>query len=306
MEPTHPSSFGPHDDPERGEHLGDRSRGPQPFGFRPDPLLAELRSGQYDSMRLEAVVSLFCADMAESQPTSPGSPKIVSDVSPEIEQLEGAVRSFFWPASGEHKTVVRERFETVFKVVQAAIAEHLGGDTSRQDHARVVLHSIVFSEAVSCLTSNNLSAAMRDLEWSVDTSILRPFEHHIDQELGRIAALNRVGQLPPELLQKAASARIDQRAHEAESALKAIDARLDELSQLFFPLTQQAIDELGSWVPGQSSEYLAELHDYVRSRFALPFSQALSDVRHDSRLAISKGVGKLEAALPSGASGTEI
>lgn len=294
MEPTHSSPVDPHEEPESGERQSAQPEHQPPFGLRPDPLLAELRLGQYDAIRLEATISLFCADIADAQRTSRADAPPPAQQSFDAEQLVGPIRGFLWQAYDADVPVVRERFETVTEVIRNALAEQLGDDSTLQEYARVALHSVAFSEVASCLTSNNLSAAIRDLDYQVDATLVRPFQHHIEQELDRIASLNRAGKLPPDLLHKAVSARIDQRLQEAQAALTAIDARLNELSRLFLPLTEQAVNEFSGWIPEQSPDYLSDLVDYVRSRFTLPFSQALSDIRTDKQLAITEATNKLE------------
>jgi hypothetical protein len=193
------------------------------------------------------------------------------------------IYDFFSPCFDAGEEELRKRLEVVFAAVESTVPEHVALSHESASLTKDAFCGILLCQSALCIGSYELSKVIRDTGLGIDKSIIEPFWERIDDEGARIVRINLSENLTTALKRKSTEALANHLVEESKKLKLTINSRIEELKNLYEPLTAYAVERLLDIVPPQLEEYLQQpfkeaLTRYTRAEFETPFNSEISKI----------------------------
>lgn len=254
-------------------------------------------------MQLEASISLFCSELEEFG--SVGLREVIRRITAEPPHaVVEDFRAFFLPSYEEGEKHLSDQLSLAGIFIDSTVSEQLSSEDLLSSIATDALSAVVISEVVLCLGAFALSDAMYECDAQLQSALVEPFIARVEEECERMGWLDISEKLSPATKRTVAQARYDLRLREAESIKKTLETSIDELTHLFEPLTQQAVERLPVVVSAFFEEYLTQpflegLTRYLRGNFEESFAANMSNLLFEKIDAIEFALETLRETMPS-------
>jgi hypothetical protein len=193
------------------------------------------------------------------------------------------IYDFFAPCFDAGEEELRKRLALVFSAVESTVPEHVALSHESASLTKDTLCGILLCQSALCIGSHELSKVIRNTGLGIDESIIERFRDRIHDEGARIVRINLSENLTTALKRKSTEALANHLLEESNKLKLTINARIEELQNLYEPLTAHAVERLHDIVPPQLEEYLQQpfkeaLTQYTRTQFETPFNSEVSKI----------------------------
>jgi hypothetical protein len=195
----------------------------------------------------------------------------------------GEIYGFFAPCFDAGEEELRKRLALVFSAVESTVPEHVALSHESASLTKDTFLGILLCQSALCIGSHELSQVIRDTGLGIDKSIIEPFWERMHDEGARIVRINLSENLTTALKRKSTEALANHLLEESNKLKLTINSRIEELKNLYEPLTAHAVERLHDIVPPQLEQYLQQpfkeaLTQYTRDEFETPFNSEISKI----------------------------
>lgn len=255
-----------------------------------DPLLAELRSPNFDYIRLESAVAMFVADCEEG--FLGGDPS----EHPSLETLS----DYLWDSAVEDYIDLAERFKTVRTITEQGILKHASTEDVANDALQRIC-AVVFTDTASCLTSLVLNNELNRYAEEVQRDHLNPFCSDVTNRVLRIANLKQNSSLPLEMRDAEALKMLSEVESNTQILLRGVSRGEAFMSASYASLIRQGVDQLEVLAPDLSEEYKSLLREQLFDAYQDDFTKKLNEIREEQQEQIKEARALFRDALPPSA-----